>query len=533
MTPVPRNPLRSRRSRVALAALAAAAVAAAGCSSSDPGPDAERQKQERPEKREIPPAGEQPVRDPRAGDHFSLGDPLPTPERPRTPEQPNLLMITVDDATRADFEHMPLTQELVADQGITLTDGLAPTPICVPARASLITGQYAHNHGALTISGEGGGYDAFVDASDDDTLPVWLSDSGYDTMFIGKYLNGYTEKVADTVPPGWTDWQATVDFSTYNFTHPTVSHNGDTEEHEQYSTDLFRDQTVELLEDDDRAQDPWYLWVNYVAPHVGGPHEDDDPPEGETTTPAEEDRDKFADLELPDKPNMFEDTRDKYLADNVGQHWTAKEKGYLTEAYQQRIESLQSVDRAVADTVRTLEETGQLDDTYIVITSDNGYAMGEHNLAGKLWYFDEMANIPMLVRGPGLPKGVTSSTPVTNADWAPTFAALAGVEPTREVDGVDVLPWLTADAPRRVIPIEAYPVKGGRRPLYTGVIIGNWTYAKGRRKYPEMYNRALDPYENSNLARDPRFQRDQVALGELRRQVFDCSGAECPTDFYR
>jgi hypothetical protein len=109
--------------------------------------------------------------------------------------RPNVLMITADDAAPGDLRYMPHTRELIAERGVTFGNGVAPTPICVPARASLLTGQYTHNHKAYTIEGKGGGYKSFNSRN---TLPVWLRRAGYDTMFIGKYLNGYGDAGSGT-----------------------------------------------------------------------------------------------------------------------------------------------------------------------------------------------------------------------------------------------------------------------------------------------------------------------------------------------
>ena len=168
-----------------------------------------------------------------------------------------------------------------------------------------------------------------------------------------------------------------------------------------------------------------------------------------------------------------------------------------------------------------------------MLTSDNGYVLGEHNLTGKLWYFREIVGVPMYVRGPGIKRGATSTTPVTNADWAPTFAALAGAQPTRTVDGVNVIPWLNKDVSTRVVPIEGYPVRGGTKPLYTGVVVGPWTYVKGRGGRAEVYYRKVDPWQNSNLKRDPRYRSQTRDLAEIARKYVDCAGDECPHDFYR
>ena len=111
--------------------------------------------------------------------------------------------------------------DALAARGTRFVDAYTSCPICVPARASLLSGQYAHNHGAVTINGVGGGVQAFDQHR---TLPVWLQRAGYRTMFVGKYLNGYGEQDAPTyVPPGWSSWHATVDPTTYNFVKPTVN----------------------------------------------------------------------------------------------------------------------------------------------------------------------------------------------------------------------------------------------------------------------------------------------------------------------
>jgi arylsulfatase A-like enzyme len=528
-------PPASLRSRclAAAAVVTAAGLAATACSSGADSPGAHKGP------RYSVPSGTQPV----GGiteTGLGLGKPMPLTPFHQPVKHPNLLMITVDDASWNTMKYMPHLRHLMADQGITLRNGLAPTPICVPARASLLSGQYAHNHGAVTINGEGGGVAAF---NEQRTLPVWLQQAGYQTMFVGKYLNGYGEQDAPTyVPPGWSSWHGTVDPSTYNFVEPTVNNNGTLRTYHRYSTSVISGISNRLLAQRGGTHKPWYMWVNYVAPHVGGGDESDDPatlyPDDRhpvpTTRPAARDAGTFASLQLQRKPDMFEkDTSDKVIIRATHTSWPAYRREELRIAYQQRVESLQAVDRALARTFRTLRKTHQLRRTYVVFTSDNGYVLGEHNLQGKLWYFRDIAGIPMYIRGPGLPRGRVSRTPVSNADWAPTFAALAGAKPTRTVDGVDVMPWLTSGARARPVPVEGYPVKGGLTPLYTGIIDGPWTWVQGRAGRGELYRRTVDPYQDHNLAKDPRYQDQKRRLREMTKRYADCSGSTCPTDFYR
>jgi arylsulfatase A-like enzyme len=529
---MPHAALRSR-CLAAAAVVTAAGLAATGCSGGGGAHNAGSSP------RYSVPTGPQPVQG-ISGSGLGLGQPMEATPFHQPVKHPNLLMITVDDASWNTMRYMPHLRHLMADQGITLRNGLAPTPICVPARASLLSGQYAHNHGALTINGAGGGVAAFDEHR---TLPVWLQHAGYRTMFVGKYLNGYGEQDAPThVPPGWSSWHGTVDPSTYNFVKPTVNNNGTLHTYDRYSTSVISDISNRLLGQRTTRQKPWYMWVNYVAPHIGGPASPDDPESlypndphpVSTTTPSKRDAGTFSWLGLNKKPDMFEkNTSDKVIIHATHSSWPAYRRNELKIAYDQRVESLQAVDRSLVRTFRTLKKHHQLRKTYVVFTSDNGYVLGEHNLTGKLWYFRDISGIPMYIRGPGLPRGKLSRTPVTNADWAPTFASLAGAKPTRTVDGLDVMPWLTSGARARAVPVEGYPVKGGRTPLYTGIIDGPWTWVQGRAGRGELYRRTVDPFQNHNLAKDPRYQQQKHKLRQMTKRYHDCSGTSCPTDFYR
>jgi arylsulfatase A-like enzyme len=188
--------------------------------------------------------------------------------------RPNILLITVDDASVSDLRHMPSTQRLVVDRGTDFEDALAPTPMCAPSRASLLTGQYAHNHGVLTVEGEAGGAQAF--AHEDNTLPVWLHEAGYYTMFLGKYLNGYGDDGDPVVEPGWDQWRPTMGQSTYEYLDPVLNINGHLSPRHQYVTDLISAQTRLLLARRQGKSRPWFMWVNYVAPHDGEPLEGGD-----------------------------------------------------------------------------------------------------------------------------------------------------------------------------------------------------------------------------------------------------------------
>ncbi len=453
--------------------------------------------------------------------------------------RPNFLLITADDASVDDLAYMPRLRKLLTAQGTTF-DGVAPTPICVPARASILTGQYSHNHGALTIEGEDGGFDSFDDRR---TLPVWLRRAGYDTMLVGKYLNGYGVRSPRYVPPGWTDWQGSIDPTTYTFDRALLNANGRPTSYRNYNTDVFRDVTNSRLAKPRRRKRPWFMWVNYVAPHHGGPVESDDPlatfpflePTVMTPMPAQRHRNMFRGLKLPRKPDMFAlGSRVPETSPSREFTWSRDGRAALREAQQQRLESLQAVDEAIASHIRTLRRTRQLGRTYVIFTSDNGYALGEHNLYGKLWHYREPLEIPIVVRGPGVPRGRTSPTTVTNPDLPVSIAAAAQAKPMRRVDGVNVFDHLRGTSEgTRVVPIEAYPVRGGERALYKGIRLGDWTYVRFRNGSEEMYDGRTDPYQMRNLVKAPAYLPQLRELRVMTQTYKTCAGHTCPQAFYR
>lgn len=456
----------------------------------------------------------------------------------RTGDRPNILMVTVDDMAIGDLKHMPRIQQQLVDQGTTLTSGIAPTPICVPARASLLTGQYAHNHGALGIQGRHGGFKSFEDGR---TLPVWLRRAGYDTMFVGKYLNGYgKDGTRRYVPPGWTSWHGSIDPQTYQFNKTVTNDNGKVNRRKKYNTDGFGQRVDNLLGKPRRTKQPWYMWVNYVAPHFGGPWEKDDPLANRkkrnamtpsTTSPAPRHRNMFKHKRLPNKPNMLRRDKQKYTPKSQWRR-DAQNRRELREVHQQRLEALQAVDEAVGKHIRVLRRTGQLANTMVVFSSDNGYAVGEHNLLGKLWHYEDSLKVPLVVRGPGIPAGRKNATPVTTVDLPVTFAAMAGAHPTREVDGTNVLPAIQSRRTvERVIPIEAWrPKAQSKRRLYSGIRYANqYTYVRllrGGRE--ELYDLARDPYQLRNVAKVKRYAETLQQMRSLNQRYRDCAGDECP-----
>src|SRR5688572_27576516 len=127
-----------------------------------------------------------------------VATPPETPTQPSTDgSRPNVLLILTDDQDVGTLFAMPRVGELLADQGVTFSNAFVTTSFCCPSRASILRGQYAHNHGVLTNALPAGGHEvALAQGLEESTLATWLHHAGYRTAWIGKYLNGYGQEDA-------------------------------------------------------------------------------------------------------------------------------------------------------------------------------------------------------------------------------------------------------------------------------------------------------------------------------------------------
>lgn len=122
---------------------------------------------------------------------------------------------------------------------------------------------------------------------------------------------------------------------------------------------------------------------------------------------------------------------------------------HLDKHYEARVESLLSVDDMVGEVIKILKNAGQLDNTYIIYTSDNGFHLGQHRLgAGKKFAFEEDINVPMIIRGPGVPKGRKTDIVTAHVDFAPTVFDMAGISQRSSFDGKSI-PHTAADISAR------------------------------------------------------------------------------------
>ncbi len=201
---------------------------------------------------------------------------------------------------------------------------------------------------------------------------------------------------------------------------------------------------------------------------------------------------------------------------------------------QRALESLAEVDRQVARIVDALRDKAELGSTYLVFTSDNGYLDGEHRIEfGKLLAYEPASQVPLLIRGPGIPAGETSDALVGNVDLAPTIAAIAErradarrrrparccrspATPTRSSDRALLLESLVRDRST----YYGYP--------YAAIRSGHFLYVEYETGDEELYNLVKDPYELESLAGDPA-SRTSSARSRLPWSSFATAAARAAT----
>jgi N-acetylglucosamine-6-sulfatase len=448
------------------------------------------------------------------------GHAAPPPEAPvRADEPPNIVVITTDDQTREDLAWMPLTTSLLADQGVEFTEAITPNPVCGPSRATLLTGQYSHNTGIH-------GNDSEQDLLDRTrTLPVWLDTNGYQTGFTGKYVNRY--RPTDEGEPGWDSFSAMTKGSHY-FGY-TMSNNGDPVTY----TDVHADDTVaaqtRALIQEYAGDAPFFIWASYPAPHgVCEPQL----PCDDAPIPATRHASLYPDVVAPQlaKPSFNEaDVSDK---PRKIKRLHPVDPADVQHDFTERIRTLASADEGVADTIAALDETGELDNTIVVFTSDNGFQLGEHRHAGKVFGYEESLGVPLLMRGPGIPAGVDLDQTVTMADVAPTLAAAAGAPPNAVVDGRDLWPYLTTGELR---PFTAVVETGIARNnwTYRGVRTERYTFLRWGNGQAELYDRRRDPYELDNAAGTRRYAGVERALSRRLTTLADCVSTSACSRVFR
>jgi arylsulfatase A-like enzyme len=437
--------------------------------------------------------------------------------------RPDVLLITTDDQNRSDLRWMPRTRRLLGAAGMTFPQALSPHPLCCPARAEILTGQYAQNNGVQHNHGAYGGYRRLNTSQ---TLGPWLQSAGYRTAFLGKFLNEYGR--SSPRPPGWTIWDPMV-AGLYSYFGTTFDRGGATGP-TRYSVDVVADRTVRYVRELARGDRPFFLWASQVAPHstqlskgVWGP----------PRVPA-----RFAHVlggaRLPGRPA----TRPTGVLDPTCVcDQTLPTRRQVRRDFLQRIRTLQAVDEGVARAVRALARARVLDRTYVVFGTDNAMLLGEHGYVGKNLLYEEDLRIPLLVRGPGVGAGTRSDLAVTLPDLATTVLAVAHAHAGVPQDGVSFLRALHGHHVRWR---DTQLIQTGTtRPnpdllgwAWRGVRTVRYTYAvdvaAGRQV---LFDRLRDPRELVDLSATPAYGAVRRELARRAARLASCAGAACSIRF--
>jgi arylsulfatase A-like enzyme len=533
------------------------------------------------------------------------------------PEPPSFVVIQTDDQTldglyatftpfpgAAEIRSMPNTLDLIAKKGMTFNRYYVSYPLCCPSRVSLLTGRYAHNTGVKGNVQPNGGYFGFsFRAAYSHNLATWLQGAGYRTIHIGKFLNGYGDEPYDngsTVPPGWSSWHTVLKADTNHYFYGyTLNNNGqisepygesgiwETREYGQrdppgcpfapeegrpclYETDVFDWMAREELLATPPEQ-PFYLQLDYTAPH--GDFRKPAGPE-----PAPRNYDWFKGAKLPhDRSEGFDEgnVSDKPSFIREAEHLTPTDKRTYKVFWEKQLESLRAVDDGVKEVIDTLGQLHRLRNTYVLLTSDNGFFFGEHRLiGGKFLSYEPATHLPFLIRGPGIEPDSSTGELTANIDVAPTILDLAAVEADKSVDGRSIVPFLRDPElrTRRPILFESFVQTndveangaisstgegGGGRPggngstggqaasastsstpaarasilapplNYEGIRLGPYKYIAWPDGEKELYNINKDPSELNNIVKVPNFYPIRNFLHRQLRRFENCKGREC------
>jgi arylsulfatase A-like enzyme len=505
--------------------------------------------------------------------------------------RPNIVVIQTDDQPIEQFEGtwrdyydrdrpiMPHTARLIRGQGIEFSRYITPYPLCAPSRASLLSGNYAHNHGVIRIGGDRGGWPAYrSNRIFDENLGTWLQRSGYRTLHFGKFMNyygGLDEPPEAEVPPGWDRWVSdATDNSTRDFYGYRQNVDGqvsgplgwpwyDTDSGKDqvgcpwlglevcnYHSDSMSLQAVNAIENSGRK--PFYLQIDYHTPHG-----DSKPPIG--PEPAVRHYDTALRTPVPMPPGFNEeDTSDKPDFISAVPPMDSKEIEQIKDENQKSVEALRSVDDGVKWIYKALRAKGKLNNTYIIFTSDNGFFLGQHRISrGKLLPYEPALRVPMVIRGPGIKRRSVSRELVANQDIAPTVLKLAGARAGRRVDGrpmvrfwekpgkisrrpvlissyssaTSLIPGDYPSEPQVVIPEGSGASTSGSvaSQNYVGIRLGPYKYVLSESGDHELYVLSQDPAELDNRYEDPRYRRVIRFLDRELERLRGCRAAECRT----
>lgn len=444
---------------------------------------------------------------------FDEGNPSDeNPSREPAPRvAPNILIFVTDDQRTESMEVMPKTSKYFKDEGAWFPNGLSTTPVCCPARASIFTGRFVHNHGVKSFTP--------YKLDQDTTLQAELQAGGYRTAFFGKYLNDW---VRQDDPPFFDDWASfpqsnatTYEGGRYNVRGKVV--NGRT-----FSTHFLRNRAFRFLEQGEIEGDtrPWMMYISTPAAHLPFVAE---PRFANARVGRWKGNEAVVEEDLSDKPShVIQPPRGKC------------DLACGRSIRKQQHRTLMSVDVMVDDIMKQLEELGQSDNTLALFVSDNGIMWGEHGLGNKRFPYRQSVNVPFGMRWPNEVTPEIDKRLVSIVDIAPTALDASRVESEAgtEMDGRSLLDnWR-----RQEMLLEHWDTAIATVPKYRSLWSKDYQYVEyydGKEiSFREYFDLREDPWQLENLlapgSQDGPHERQVEKLSRRLDRFSRCEGSDCP-----
>ena len=474
------------------------------------------------------------------------------------PTRPNIVFILTDDLSW-NLITPQITPHIVQleHQGETFTNYYVADSLCCPSRATIFTGLFPHDTKVATNTAPSGGYTKFLsEGLSKRTFAVALQKAKYKTSLLGKYLNAYGDrgdgfllpkaqkdrmtKANAPVPPGWSDWHVSngTGYAEFNY---YLNDNGAYHFYPyafgNYGVDVLNHDAQKFIKKN--VHSPFLVEAATFAPHL--PY-----------TPAPRNAKDFPGMTEPRDPSFGAQNANPPAWLGQRPALTTAQVQHIDASYRERAQATESVDKLLADTEATLSREGIAKNTYIVFSSDNGYHLGQHRiLEGKETAFDTDIRVPLIVVGPGVPKGRTVRQVTQNTDLTPTFEQLAGLRPPASVEGTSLVPLLHPSKQKSKWPTVAllehhgdtpkddpdFEGAGSNPPSYEGIRIqarhltgfsgpvdATWVEYDDPKHEVEYYNDEADPFQLDNVA-GTLTKKQRATLHGILEELHNCHTA--------
>jgi arylsulfatase A-like enzyme len=404
----------------------------------------------------------------------------------------------------------------LAAQSVRFRESFVVTSLCSPGRAAVMTSRYGHHTGII-------GNGAHL-PPETPTFAQQLRGAGYTTAYCGKW------HMRDQRERPHYDFVASFVGQGRYFDCPILL-NGTETPTKGWIDDVSADYAVRFVEQQPAAK-PFFLWLGFKSPHG---------PRGGANLP-ERVRSLYADAVSRPTPNTALTAIFNRGAAPADAAPAAKAKGVnpgQAEAHRDYFRHVTALDSAVGRVLDALERTGRAQRTLVILTSDNGYYLGEHGLSDKRSAYDESLRVPLLVRLPGPARATTSDAMVLNLDYAPTILDFAGAAPLPGAQGRSLRAPLAGQVPadwRTAFFYEYFREANFASPTVLALRTTTHKHVlyPGKPAWTEVFDLRADPYETRNLAADAalaaslRERQERLAreAGFRWPEGYDADGAE-------